>query len=41
MMEKNVNGFIVDFPLLFLANEENFFPDFDTAEGIVPTEIWT
>ncbi|CAF0939839.1 unnamed protein product [Brachionus calyciflorus] len=40
-MEKFVYGLVVDFPLNFLSHEENFFPDLDTAEGIVPLEIWT
>lgn len=40
-LEKCVKGFVVDFPLLFLSKEKNFFPDFHTAEGIVPHELWT
>lgn len=36
-----VKGFIVDFPLEFLSNEKKFFPDFVTAEGILPKEMWT
>ncbi len=40
-LEKFVMGLVVDFPLNFLSHEKNFFPDFDTAEGLVPTEMWT
>jgi hypothetical protein len=34
-------GLVVDFPLEFLSKEKNFFPDYVTPEGIVPTEMWT
>ncbi|RNA08040.1 phospholipase D2 isoform X1 [Brachionus plicatilis] len=40
-MEEKVKGFIVNFPLLFLSKEVNFFPDLRTREGMVPTSIWT
>ena len=40
-LEKSVMGLIVDFPLNFLSHEKNFFPDLDTPEGLVPTEMWT
>jgi len=41
LMERKVNGFIVDFPLQFLSQEKNFFPEMMTAEGMVPTAMWT
>ena len=40
-METFVMGLVVDFPLEFLSHEQNFFPDFDTPEGLVPKEMWT
>jgi hypothetical protein len=40
-MESEVNGFIVDFPLQFLSQEKNFFPEMMTTEGMVPTAMWT
>lgn len=40
-MDKNVKGFLVDFPLKFLSNEKNFFPNLKTPEGLVPTAMWT
>jgi hypothetical protein len=40
-LDENVRGFIVDFPLKFLSKEANFFPNLKTAEGLVPTQMWT
>ncbi|CAF0731365.1 unnamed protein product [Brachionus calyciflorus] len=40
-LEEEVNGFIVDFPLLFLSKESYFFPDIRTPEGIIPVATWT
>jgi phospholipase D1/2 len=40
-LKEKVFGFIVDFPLKFLSQEKNFFPEINTPEGIVPTAMWT
>jgi hypothetical protein len=40
-LSSKVKGFIVDFPLKFLSKEKNFFPEFNTPEGMVPTAMWT
>jgi hypothetical protein len=40
-LENFVMGLVVDFPLNFLSNEKNFFPDIVTTEGLVPEIIWT
>jgi phospholipase D1/2 len=40
-MESKVSGFIVDFPLKFLSEEKNYFPNLNTPEGICPTSMWT
>uniref|UniRef100_A0A8C4QK67 Phospholipase n=1 Tax=Eptatretus burgeri TaxID=7764 RepID=A0A8C4QK67_EPTBU len=37
---KGVQGFLVQFPLLFLQ-EQNLMPAIHTKEGIMPTELWT
>ncbi|TRY82551.1 hypothetical protein DNTS_005859 [Danionella cerebrum] len=37
---KKIRGFLVQFPLDFLS-EENLMPPVGTKEGMVPTEIWT
>ena len=43
MLEKSINGFIVDFPLEFLSKvkENNFFPELGTKEGLMPVMVWT
>jgi len=38
---EGVQGFIVDFPLLFLSKEKRFFPEINTKEGMVPIIMWT
>jgi len=40
-LESEIKGFIVDFPLLFLAQEKSFFPNINTKEGVVPNIMWT
>uniref|UniRef100_A0A671SWK5 Phospholipase n=1 Tax=Sinocyclocheilus anshuiensis TaxID=1608454 RepID=A0A671SWK5_9TELE len=37
---KKIRGFLVQFPLYFLS-EENLFPSFNSKEGIMPIELWT
>ncbi|KAL1267730.1 hypothetical protein QQF64_033093 [Cirrhinus molitorella] len=37
---KKIRGFLVQFPLYFLS-EENLFPSFNSKEGIMPVELWT
>ncbi|KAL0184492.1 hypothetical protein M9458_020188, partial [Cirrhinus mrigala] len=37
---KKIRGFLVQFPLSFLS-EENLFPSFNSKEGIMPVELWT
>ncbi|XP_048203075.1 phospholipase D1 isoform X2 [Perognathus longimembris pacificus] len=37
---KKIRGFLVQFPLYFLS-EENLLPPVGTKEGIVPMEVWT
>ncbi|XP_051564749.1 phospholipase D1-like isoform X2 [Myxocyprinus asiaticus] len=37
---KKIQGFLVQFPLYFLS-EENLFPSFNSKEGIMPIELWT
>ncbi|XP_030643413.1 phospholipase D1 [Chanos chanos] len=37
---RKVRGFLVQFPLYFLS-EENLFPSFNSKEGIMPLELWT
>ncbi|XP_047676519.1 phospholipase D1-like isoform X2 [Tachysurus fulvidraco] len=39
-MLKKIRGFLVQFPLDFLS-EENLMPSVGTKEAMVPTEIWT
>ena len=42
MLEKDVKGLIIDFPLNFLLNERHFFPEWDTIDGaLVPKHVWT
>lgn len=36
-----INGFLVDFPLLFLSQEGSFFPEINTKEGMAPIAMWT
>jgi phospholipase D1/2 len=40
-LDEHVSGFIVDFPLEFLENEDSFFPSVISKEGIVPNIVWT
>uniref|UniRef100_A0A671Q1W1 phospholipase D n=1 Tax=Sinocyclocheilus anshuiensis TaxID=1608454 RepID=A0A671Q1W1_9TELE len=37
---KKIRGFLVQFPLYFLS-EENLFPSYNSKEGIMPIELWT
>ncbi|XP_073768952.1 phospholipase D1 isoform X3 [Danio rerio] len=37
---KKIRGFLVQFPLHFLS-EENLFPSFNSKEGMMPIELWT
>ncbi|KAI4903033.1 hypothetical protein NFI96_033387 [Prochilodus magdalenae] len=37
---RKVRGFLVQFPLYFLS-EENLFPSLNSKEGIMPMELWT
>ncbi|XP_039511420.1 phospholipase D1 isoform X4 [Pimephales promelas] len=37
---KKIRGFLVQFPLYFLS-EENLFPSFNSKEGMMPIELWT
>ncbi|CAF0944426.1 unnamed protein product [Didymodactylos carnosus] len=36
---KNVRGFIVDYPIYFL-HEEEYFPGLDSTEGFAPISMW-
>lgn len=40
-LKDNLLGFIVDYPLEFLSKEKNFYPTFDTTEGLLPKFMWT
>jgi len=37
---KEIQGFIVEYPLYFL-DDENYLPNYRTREGIVPNILWT
>jgi hypothetical protein len=41
MLEKELMGFIVDFPIEFLSNEKNFYPSILTKQGLAPYALWT